>query len=175
MTMQTSTGARTRTSSRTSTVIDSRLGPITLVATSGVLSAVLLPELDGTPARGEHGLPDPTGLEAAAEQLGEYLAGQRTAFDLALHLDGTPFQRLVWEGLLRIPYGQTRSYGELALEIGVDPRTSSRAVGAANGRNPLAIVVPCHRVIGADGSLTGYAGGIERKRYLLDLESALLF
>ena len=100
-------------------------------------------------------------------QLDEYFAGTRTEFDLPLHLVGTTFQRGVWQGLLRIPFGQTRSYGELAAEIGLDPRTSSRAVGAANGRNRIAIVVPCHRVIGADGSLTGFAAGLDRKRFLL--------
>ena len=165
----------TAISTTTHTIVESPVGPVTLVAESGALAALLLPELDGSPARSEVGVRDGRGLEAAAEQLTEYFAGQRMHFDLRLHLVGTAFQRRVWQGLVRIPYGQTRSYGELALELGLDPRTSSRAVGAANGRNRLAIVVPCHRVIGADGTLTGYAGGIERKRYLLDLESARLF
>jgi methylated-DNA-[protein]-cysteine S-methyltransferase len=119
--------------------------------------------------------PDTTGWERddahladARRQLTEYFAGERTTFDLPLRPHGAPFQRRVWDALQRIPYGETTSYGELADEIG--HAGSARAVGAANGRNPIAIVVPCHRVIGADGSLTGYGGGLECKRALLDLE-----
>jgi methylated-DNA-[protein]-cysteine S-methyltransferase len=104
-------------------------------------------------------------LAAAARQLSEYFAGNRRDFDLPMRLEGTAFQRRVWRELVEIPYGKTWSYGELARRIG-NPN-ASRAVGLANGRNPLSIVVPCHRVIGADGSLTGYGGGIERKRWLL--------
>jgi methylated-DNA-[protein]-cysteine S-methyltransferase len=103
------------------------------------------------------------------EQLGEYFAGDRRGFDLPLAPQGSEFQLRVWEGLREIPYGETESYGELAARIGHPG--SARAVGAANGRNPISIVVPCHRVIGAGGSLTGYAGGLERKRLLLDFES----
>jgi methylated-DNA-[protein]-cysteine S-methyltransferase len=103
-------------------------------------------------------------------QLSEYFAGERTAFDLPLRMIGTPFQRSVWSALQRIDYGQTASYGEIAAEVGQPG--AARAVGIANGRNPISIIVPCHRVIGADGSLTGYGGGITRKRYLLDLERA---
>jgi methylated-DNA-[protein]-cysteine S-methyltransferase len=103
------------------------------------------------------------------EQLGEYFEGGRTSFDLPLELEGTPFQRLVWRTLLDIPYGATVSYRELARWI--RRPAASRAVGAANGRNPISVIVPCHRVIGADGSLTGYGGGIERKRFLLELEA----
>lgn len=109
-------------------------------------------------------------LERAAGQLEEYFAGIRTAFDLPLEAAGTPFQRRVWEALREIPYGTTVSYAHIAARTGA-PR-ASRAVGAANRRNPLAIVVPCHRIIGADGSLTGYAGGLERKEFLLRLERA---
>ena len=105
---------------------------------------------------------------AAREQLGEYFAGERTEFDLPLAPDGTPFQAQVWEALTRIPYGRTASYGEIARGIGHP--SASRAVGMANGRNPISILVPCHRVIGTDGKLTGYAGGVERKRFLLELE-----
>ena len=105
---------------------------------------------------------------AAREQLGEYFAGERTDFDLPLAPVGTPFQEDVWSALREIPYGRTASYGELAEWIGRP--SASRAVGMANGRNPISIVVPCHRVIGASGDLTGYAGGIERKRFLLELE-----
>jgi methylated-DNA-[protein]-cysteine S-methyltransferase len=105
---------------------------------------------------------------AAREQLGEYFAGERTEFDLPLAPVGTAFQQEVWSALREIPYAQTASYGELAEGIGRPG--ASRAVGMANGRNPISIVVPCHRVIGASGDLTGYAGGVERKRFLLELE-----
>jgi methylated-DNA-[protein]-cysteine S-methyltransferase len=110
---------------------------------------------------------DPTvpPLSAALRQLGEYFAGTRREFDLPLRMRGTEFQQRVWRELTEIPYGQTWSYGELAKRI--DNPSASRAVGLANGRNPISILVPCHRVIGADGSLTGYGGGLERKRWLL--------
>jgi methylated-DNA-[protein]-cysteine S-methyltransferase len=107
-------------------------------------------------------------LSRTARQLDAYFAGQRRNFDVPLRLDGTSFQLRVWSGLRDIPFGETRSYGQLAASLG-DP-SATRAVGAANGCNPIAIVVPCHRVIGADGSLTGFGGGIERKRFLLRLE-----
>jgi methylated-DNA-[protein]-cysteine S-methyltransferase len=109
---------------------------------------------------------------AVRAQLDEYFAGQRRGFDVALALHGHEFERTVWEALLRIPYGETASYGEIAREIGHPD--AARAVGLANGRNPVAVIVPCHRVIGADGSLTGYGGGLERKRFLLDLEAGRL-
>ncbi|HYM67200.1 MAG TPA: methylated-DNA--[protein]-cysteine S-methyltransferase, partial [Patescibacteria group bacterium] len=102
-------------------------------------------------------------------QLGEYFAGRRTDFDVPLEMEGTPFQLRVWEALREIGYGETISYGELARRIG-NP-SASRAVGMANGCNPIAVIVPCHRVIGANGTLTGYGGGVERKRLLLDLEA----
>jgi methylated-DNA-[protein]-cysteine S-methyltransferase len=105
-------------------------------------------------------------------QLAEYFAGRRRAFDVPLAMAGSPFQRRVWRGLQGIPYGETISYGELARRIGIP--SASRAVGVANGHNPISIIVPCHRVIGADGSMTGYGGGIERKRLLLDLEAGVL-
>ena len=110
----------------------------------------------------------PASLAFARVQLEEYFAGTRQLFDLPLHPLGTPFQLAVWRELARIPYGATRSYGELARRIG-QPR-AVRAVGAANGRNPLPIVLPCHRVIGADGSLTGFGGGLPTKRFLLAME-----
>jgi methylated-DNA-[protein]-cysteine S-methyltransferase len=110
-----------------------------------------------------------TPFRAVERQLREYFQGKRTAFDLRLHPKGTPFQTAVWRALTKIPYGQTRSYGDIAKTVGRP--TAVRAVGLANGRNPLPIVVPCHRVIGADGTLTGYGGGLDRKRRLLALEA----
>jgi methylated-DNA-[protein]-cysteine S-methyltransferase len=107
-----------------------------------------------------------------SSQLAEYFDGTRTEFDVPLSLRGPDFERRVWHELCRIPYGQTRSYGEIAAAVG-DP-SAARAVGTANARNPIAIIVPCHRVIGADGSLTGFGGGLERKRTLLDLEALTL-
>jgi methylated-DNA-[protein]-cysteine S-methyltransferase len=107
----------------------------------------------------------------AIEQLEQYFAGERAEFDLELQMHGTDFQLAVWNALLTIPYGQTRSYGEIAKQIGRPDR--ARAVGAANGSNPISIIVPCHRVIGSDGSLTGYGGGLPRKRWLLDHEAGV--
>jgi methylated-DNA-[protein]-cysteine S-methyltransferase len=112
-------------------------------------------------------------LDDAERQLCEYFAGDRTAFDLPLDLHGSDFQRRCWHALATIPYGQTVSYGEQARRLGLGP-AAARAVGAANGQNPLPLVLPCHRVIGADGSLTGFGGGLHVKRYLLELEGALL-
>jgi methylated-DNA-[protein]-cysteine S-methyltransferase len=108
-------------------------------------------------------------LEPVLRQLAEYFAGERTEFDVPLRPTGAPFQLQVWAALLKIPYGETASYGEIAREIGHP--TAFRAVGAANGQNPIAIIVPCHRVIGSNGSLTGYGGGLPTKRALLDLEA----
>lgn len=108
-------------------------------------------------------------LSAACRQLDEYFAGRRTAFDLPLAAAGTAFQQRVWSALRQIPYGRTASYGDIARAVGVPG--AARAVGAANHVNPLAIVVPCHRVVGANGSLTGYGGGLDRKRWLLELEA----
>jgi methylated-DNA-[protein]-cysteine S-methyltransferase len=116
------------------------------------------------------GVEPPGTLGAAARQLGEYFTGRRAAFDLPLHGGGSPLQEEVWAALCRIPYGTTITYGRLAAELGLSPG-AARAVGTANGRNPLSIVVPCHRVVGASGALTGYAGGLEAKRRLLVLEA----
>jgi methylated-DNA-[protein]-cysteine S-methyltransferase len=113
---------------------------------------------------------DEHAFQPVVDQIDAYFAGELTDFDVNLRLEGTEFQRKVWAGLLEIPYGETISYGELATRIGQP--TASRAVGLANGRNPVAIIVPCHRVIGSTGSLTGYGGGLDRKRTLLDLERA---
>jgi methylated-DNA-[protein]-cysteine S-methyltransferase len=126
---------------------------------------------------------EPTGLsrdddlapfQRTRDQLGEYFAGGRRAFDVPLALSGSPFQLRVWQALREIPYGTTCSYGDLAARLGLPPG-ASRAVGLANGANPVPIIVPCHRVIGADGSLTGFGGGLARKRFLLDVEADLLF
>lgn len=108
----------------------------------------------------------------AVEQLGRYFAGERPSFDLALEMRGTAFQRQVWQALRDIPHGATESYGSLAARLG--PPVSPRAVGTANGNNPISIVVPCHRVIGSDGTLVGYGGGLDRKRLLLELEAGVL-
>lgn len=164
--------ARTAAGRRTHTVTGSPIGPLTLIARNGRLAGVHMevtryepdPEVLGDAVDTES---EPV-LAEAAEQLAAYFRGELTSFGLPLALDGTPFQRSVWAALQTIPYGETISYGELAAQIGQP--SASRAVGLANGRNPVAIIVPCHRVIGADGSLTGYGGGMPRKRFLLGLE-----
>ncbi|XNL82775.1 methylated-DNA--[protein]-cysteine S-methyltransferase [Actinomadura madurae] len=117
---------------------------------------------------GAPGDPDSEPFATVAEQLAAYFAGELTEFDMPLRLHGTPFQQRVWDALQEIPYGETTTYGELAVEIGSP--SASRAVGLANGRNPVGVIVPCHRVVGSTGSLTGYGGGLDRKRYLLDFE-----
>ncbi|MEU9974539.1 methylated-DNA--[protein]-cysteine S-methyltransferase [Streptomyces sp. NPDC051014] len=150
------------------TVSDSPYGPLTLVAEEGVLCGLYMQDQRHRPPEENFGARDDDLFTEAGEQLAAYFAGELTEFTLELRLDGTPFQRSVWEQLCLIPYGQTRSYGELADALG-SPQ-ASRAVGLANGRNPIGIIVPCHRVIGADGGLTGYGGGLPRKRRLLDFE-----
>ncbi|MFB7914269.1 methylated-DNA--[protein]-cysteine S-methyltransferase [Streptomyces sp. NPDC056061] len=150
------------------TVVDSPYGPLTLVATDGTLSGLYMTGQRHRPAEETFGEPDPGPFTEAVRQLDAYFAGELRVFDLPLHLDGTPFQRAVWEQLRRIPYGETRSYGELAEFLGKPG--ASRAVGLANGKNPVGIIVPCHRVIGASGSLTGYGGGLDRKQRLLAFE-----
>jgi methylated-DNA-[protein]-cysteine S-methyltransferase len=148
---------------------DTPMGRLSLVAGGGALVGLYLP--DHAPALdARDGTGDPV-LDRARVELDEYFAGRRTSFDIPLDPRGTPFQRVVWEALRAIPFGKTRSYGDLAAAIG-RPK-ASRAVGAANGQNPIAIVIPCHRVIGADGSLTGYGGGMARKEWLLRHERAL--
>ncbi len=150
-----------------STRIESPIGTLGLVASGSGLRGVYF---DGERVQ-------PSGrsavVDAAAEQLDAYFAGELLDFDLPLELDGTDFQRRCWLALATIPYGQTVSYGEQARRLGLGP-ASARAVGAANGQNPLPIVLPCHRVVGADGSLTGFGGGLPVKRFLLELEGALL-
>jgi methylated-DNA-[protein]-cysteine S-methyltransferase len=149
---------------RTHTVTGSPIGPLTAVAEDGVLVALYMypPDAAALGARDDAGFTDVVG------QLGEYFAGERTAFDLRLRPTGNDLQLAVWRLMAQIPYGETRSYGSLARQLG-DP-TLAQAVGTACGRNPLPVVVPCHRVIGADGSLVGFGGGLHRKRFLLDLE-----
>lgn len=155
---------------RTHTVVESPVGPLTLVATDGVLSGLYMNEQRHRPPEESFGVPDASGLEIAIGQLAEYFAGNRTVFDVPLRLSGTEFQLAVWSALREIPHGSTESYGELAARIGRPG--ASRAVGLANGKNPVGIIVPCHRVIGSSGNLTGYGGGIERKQRLLDFERA---
>ncbi len=156
----------------THTTIDSPLGDLTLVAVDGVLSGLYFPGHWYMPDPDVFGLESERGFEPARRQLAEYFAGERTSFDLATAVAGDEFQRRVWELIDRIPYGETTSYGEMARELG-DP-TLARRVGGAVGRNPLSVIVPCHRVVGKDGKLTGYAGGLERKRLLLELEAPAL-
>jgi methylated-DNA-[protein]-cysteine S-methyltransferase len=151
------------------TVIDSPYGPLTLVADDGILCGLYMTGQRHRPPEESFGeRADGAPFDAAEEQLKAYFAGDLKEFSLELRLHGTPFQRSVWEQLGRIPYGETRSYGELADALGA-PR-ASRAVGLANGKNPIGIIVPCHRVIGANGGLTGYGGGLARKQRLLDFE-----
>jgi methylated-DNA-[protein]-cysteine S-methyltransferase len=151
-------------------VTDSPLGPLTLVAAGGKLAGLYMNGRapDSVAAAGEADGADAAVLAEAARQLAEYFDGERTAFDLPLALAGTAFQQRVWAALRGIGYGETVSYGQLADRIGQP--TAARAVGLANGRNPVSIIVPCHRVVGSDGSLTGYGGGIASKQRLLELE-----
>jgi methylated-DNA-[protein]-cysteine S-methyltransferase len=150
-----------------STVVDTPIGPLGLVASDSALQGV---SFHGGGVRPEGASPV---LDETARQLDAYFAGELVAFDLPLELRGTDFQRECWLALATIPYGQTVSYGEQARRLGLG-NEQARAVGAANGQNPLPIVLPCHRVIGADGSLTGFGGGLDVKRFLLELEGALL-
>ncbi|MFF8506600.1 methylated-DNA--[protein]-cysteine S-methyltransferase [Streptomyces sp. NPDC015492] len=151
------------------TVVDSPYDPLTLVAVDGVLSRLHMTGQRHRPPEETFGAPDPRPFREAIRQLDAYFAGELTEFDLPLHLVGTEFQLRVWAELRRIPYGETRTYGELAELLG-NPG-ASRAVGLANGKNPVGVIVPCHRVIGAGGGLTGYGGGLDRKQRLLAFES----
>lgn len=148
--------------------MDSPVGGLRLHADAGLLTRI---SFDARPI-GEP-VDDPV-LDLTERQLAEYFAGERREFDVPIAADGTEFQRKVWAHLRTVEYGATVSYGQVATDLGYEPGIS-RAVGAAAGANPLAIVVPCHRVVGADGSLTGYAGGVQRKAVLLDLERPGLF
>lgn len=149
----------------------SPVGELSLIASDKGLVAILWENDDpdrvriGTTTRDD----DHPAIAASRSQLADYFKGRLNRFSVPLDFQGTDFQKSVWQALLTIPYGETRSYGEIARQIGRP--TASRAVGAANGRNPISIIAPCHRVIGASGALTGFAGGVEAKRYLLELES----
>ena len=144
-------------------VMDSPMGPVTVASTGKGIASIHFG--NSVPAGA---VTDPSANYQTLEQLTEYFEGKRTQFDLPLDVAGTPFQKAVWNELLRIPYGETRTYGEIAKAIGRPG--AARAVGMANHDNPIAVVIPCHRVVGRDGSLTGYAGGVHLKAQLLSIE-----
>ena len=153
-------------------IVDSPIGRLLLTGNDEALTGLYMLDTGGHPAGVRTDWARrPGGLHGAAEQIAEYFGGSRTEFDLPLAPSGSPFQLAVWAELARIPYGVTVSYGAVATAIGKS-LLASRAVGLANGRNPISIIVPCHRVIGADGSLTGYGGGLDRKEWLLRHEGA---
>ena len=154
----------------THTVLATRLGQVTVVQEDRALTGLYYPRHWPRPDRTAFGPRADAGFEDVALQLGEYLRGDRSAFELPVQVSGTEFDLRVWELISRVPYGETTTYGELARSLGAG--TDPRDVGAAVGRNPLCIVIPCHRVIGSTGKLTGYAGGLERKRALLQTEHA---
>ena len=162
------------------TVMDSPVGALLLTGDGACLTGIFFEKhKDGVDTRPEAArtgrrVTDDAVLVETERQLREYFALERTTFDLPLRPAGTPFQQRVWTALLDVPYGRTASYGQIAARLDLPPG-ASRAVGLANGSNPVSIVVPCHRIIGSDGSLTGYGGGLERKRFLLDLEQGALF
>lgn len=161
---------------RSHTVIDSAVGPLTLVAQDGAIVGLYMDLQRHRPDESQFGEPDRRGrqgepFQTAADQLDAYFAGRRTTFTISLAPQGTAFQKQVWAALQEIPYGETESYGQLAERIGSPG--AARAVGLANGKNPIGIVIPCHRVVGSNGSLTGYGGGLDRKKQLLDLELAV--
>ena len=150
---------------RTHAVVPSPVGPLTVVADDGVLVRLYLDPPGPDAALGPC---DEAALSGVTGQLSEYFGGEREGFEVPLRPVGSAFEQAVWEQLTRIPYGETRSYGQVARAVG-EPG-GAQAVGLACGRNPLAVVVPCHRVVGADGALVGFGGGLPRKRFLLDLE-----
>lgn len=150
------------------TYIDGPLGRICVQGDGKFVTGLYLPQHKGRPATSAMGQKSAAPFAAVCEQLAEYFAGQRQEFELPLQPAGTPFQRRVWQELVKIPFGTTITYAQLAQRVGQP--TAARAVGHANSRNPISLLVPCHRVIGADGALTGYAGGMEKKRWLLAWE-----
>jgi methylated-DNA-[protein]-cysteine S-methyltransferase len=152
------------------TVLATTLGELTVVREGGAVTGLYFPRHWPLPDRSAFGARSDEGFEEVERQLGEFLDGDRSAFDLPLNVRGSEFDRRVWELVADVPYGETITYGELATSLGagVEPRD----VGAAVGRNPLSIIIPCHRVVGATGKLTGYSGGLDRKRALLEIEHA---
>jgi methylated-DNA-[protein]-cysteine S-methyltransferase len=160
-----------RQSTRSFTTIESPVGRLTMTAREGVLDGLSMDGQRHAPAADPAMVRDAGPFTGLIMQLEDYFAGRAVEFDIPLSLAGTEFQRRVWTALREIPHGETISYGELARRLGMPG--ASRAVGLANGRNPIAIVIPCHRVIGADGSLTGYGGGLERKAWLLRHEAGV--
>jgi methylated-DNA-[protein]-cysteine S-methyltransferase len=151
-------------------VLATRLGNVTVVQEEGALTGLYFPRHWPRPDRRSFGPRADEGFEDAARQLGEYLRGDRSAFELPIKVKGSEFDLRVWELISHVPYGETTTYGDLARSLGIG--TDPRDVGAAVGRNPLCIVIPCHRVVGSTGKLTGYAGGVDRKRALLEIEHA---
>ena len=162
----------TMTDAIQNTVLSTRIGDLTVVRDGGLLTGLYFTHHWYRPDPATFGPRDDEGFEQVANQLAEYLAGDRTAFDLPVDPRGTQLQLRVWELIAQIPYGHTTTYGDLGRRLGGD--ADAQQVGAAVGRNPLSILIPCHRVIGSTGKLTGYAGGLKRKRMLLELEHARL-
>jgi len=163
------TGAETTT---WMTVVDSPIGPLTLTARDGRINGLHMQDATHRPTDWSDWKRDDAQFREAVRQVEAYFDGDLKRFDLPLLMEGTEFQRSVWSGLQTIPYGRTMSYGEMAAQVG-KPK-ACRAVGLANGRNPVAVIVPCHRVIGANGTLTGFGGGLDRKEWLLKHEQANL-
>jgi methylated-DNA-[protein]-cysteine S-methyltransferase len=155
----------------THTTIPSSLGDLTVVARGGAVTGLYFPHHWYRPDRAGFGQYRDAGFHDVRRQLDEYLAGERRDFDVPVETAGRPLQERVWQLIGQIPYGATASYGELASQLGGG--VTAQEVGAAVGRNPVSIIIPCHRVVGASGGLTGYAGGLRRKRVLLDLEQAV--
>jgi methylated-DNA-[protein]-cysteine S-methyltransferase len=168
MIMATTSEAPVLAGAATHTTIQSSLGDLTVVARGGLVTGLYFPHHWHLPDRSAFGEYGDTGFDDVRRQLDEYLAGQRREFDVPAGAAGSAFQERVWRLIGQIPYGTTVSYGELARELGGG--NTAQEVGAAVGRNPVSILIPCHRVVGAGGALTGYAGGLRRKRILLDLE-----
>ncbi len=151
-------------------IIESPVGPLTLAGNDKALTNLHMQNQSHPPKGRDAWVLDEQAFPEVLDQIDAYFAGELTEFDVTLSLEGTPFQRQVWSTLRGIPFGETVSYGEVAARIGRP--AASRAVGLANGRNPVAIIVPCHRVVGSTGTLTGYAAGLARKQKLLDLEQS---
>jgi methylated-DNA-[protein]-cysteine S-methyltransferase len=168
MTMVTIQQAPASTATATHTTIASRLGELTVVARDGAVTGLYFPHHWYRPDRASFGARNDAGFDAIRPQLSDYLAGQRRRFDLPVRARGGEFQQQVWDLVSQIPYGETATYSQLARNLG--DGTTAQQVGAAVGRNPVCLLIPCHRVVGAGGKLTGYAGGLKRKRFLLDME-----